>query len=111
MWVALAQAATPEALNDLRSAKWGSATDRRGDERVVRTEVPGWGWDGLVGSASEAERHKGRKKGARDLTIEAREEFEITGAKCWRAMEQLRREWEVLLGVKRCGLCVSGLTG
>jgi 3-keto steroid reductase len=99
VWVTLAD---EELLEDLEGTKfkWGSATDTSGEERVMKTEVPGWGWDGVVGTAIDAEKRKGRKKGAVDLTKDQREEFEILGAKCWRQMEALRKEWETVLGVK-----------
>ncbi len=97
----------PESLEDAEGhgqskCKWGSATDTRGAERVMKTEVPGWGWNGEIGEmedlADEAER-KSRRRGAVELTKEAREDFEITGGKCWAKMEELRKEWEDILGV------------
>ncbi len=80
--------------------KWGSATDTGGNERVMKTEVDGWGWNGEVGSALDKENMKGRKPGAVALTKEAREDFEVLGGKCWGKMEELREEWEGILGVK-----------
>ena len=99
VWVTLAE---PEMLEKMGGAKvkWGSSTDVGGNERVRRTEVDGWGWDGDVGGASEGERKKGRRKGAVDLTKEAREDFEILGGKCWKEMEDLRKDWEEVLGVR-----------
>lgn len=84
----------------LKKSKWGSATDTSGNERVMRTEVPGWGWDGIVGTVIEGERKIGRHKTAVELTKEAKEEFEILGGQCWTKMEELRKEWEDILGVK-----------
>jgi 3-keto steroid reductase len=99
VWLALTE---QETLEDLGGAKikWGSSTDAGGNERVKKTEVDGWGWDGEVGSESDGERRKGRRKGAVNLTKEAREDFEILGGKCWAEMEALRKEWEGILGVK-----------
>lgn len=99
VWVALAD---EELLDDLDGTKykWGSATDSSGEERVMKTEVPGWGWDGAVGAVVDAERRKGRKKGVTDVTKEEREEFEVLGGKCWRQMEALRKQWETVLGLK-----------
>ena len=99
VWVALTE---PETVEDMGSArvKWGSSTDASGNEMVKRTEVDGWGWDGEIGSVHEVEKRKGRRKGAVDVTKEAREDFEILGGKCWVEMEALRKEWEGVLGVK-----------
>ncbi|KAK6581495.1 hypothetical protein PZA11_006186 [Diplocarpon coronariae] len=102
VWLALTDA---EELNDaegggLKKAKWGSATDSHGEDRVMKTEVPGWGWNGEVEDALEVQKRKGRKRGALDLTREKREEFEVLGGKCWAQMEELRRQWEDILGVK-----------
>ena len=97
-WLALME---PETLEEMGGTKikWGSSTDTGGNERVKKTEVGGWGWDGEVGSENDGERRKGRRKGAVDLTKEAREDFEILGGKCWKEMEDLRKEWEGVLGV------------
>ncbi|KUJ21785.1 uncharacterized protein LY89DRAFT_608282 [Mollisia scopiformis] len=100
-WIALTD---PDALDDmdghgLAKHKWGSATDTGGEERVMKTEVPGWGWNGEIGEI-DAEKRKGRKRSTADATKESREDFEITGAKCWSEMEKLRVEWESILGVK-----------
>ena len=99
VWLALTE---PETLEEMGGAKvkWGSSTDTGGNERVRKTEVDGWGWEGEVGGESDGEKRKGRRKGAVDLTKEAKEDFEILGGKCWAEMEGLRKEWEVVLGVK-----------
>ncbi|PBP25363.1 3-ketosteroid reductase [Diplocarpon rosae] len=102
VWLTLTDA---EALNEaeaggLKKAKWGSATDSNGQDRVMKTEVPGWGWNGEVEETAEIQRRKGRKRDADDLTREKREEFEVLGGKCWAQMEELRKEWEGILGVK-----------
>ncbi|RAL67738.1 hypothetical protein DID88_008471 [Monilinia fructigena] len=101
VWVAL----SPDEILDTMDApasKWGSATDSSGKERVIRTEVPGWGWEGKTPKTIDTgERRKGRKRDAVPLTREAREDFEVLGVKCWTEMEKLRKEWEELLGVKK----------
>lgn len=100
VWVALSQEETLDNM-DAPASKWGSATDSSGKERVIRTEVPGWGWEGKTPKTIDTgERRKGRKRDAVPLTREAREDFEVLGVKCWTEMERLRREWEGLLGVK-----------
>ncbi|KAJ5042961.1 uncharacterized protein L3040_004351 [Drepanopeziza brunnea f. sp. 'multigermtubi'] len=101
VWLSLTHV---EELNDaegngLKKAKWGSATDTGGGERVMKTEVPGWGWNGDVEDTAEIQKRKGRKRDAVDLTKERREEFEVLGGKCWAQMEELRKEWEGILGV------------
>jgi 3-keto steroid reductase len=102
VWTALIDTEELEKMEGYgeRKSKWGSATDIRGAERVMRTEVPGWGWNGQIESTVDEARRKGRKREAIDLTKEAREDFEIMGAKCWGKMEELRKEWEGVLGVK-----------
>lgn len=96
VWLALASQETlDEAEGREGKGKWGSSTDRAGHERVVRTEVEGWGWGGIVG---ESTNRKGRKRGAVDLKEGDREEFEELGRKCWSEMEQLREEWEGRVG-------------
>jgi len=64
-----------------------------GEERVERTEVTGWGYGGRV-VETPIGRRKGRWRDAVDLTMERREEFEEVGRKCWKAMEELRVQWE-----------------
>lgn len=100
VWVALAEQSTLDSMEagGVQKAKWGSSTDRWGNERVRRTEVGGWGWRGVFGETG-ADLIKGRKKGMKELTLEQREEFEAMGARCWRKMEELRREWEDRLGI------------
>ncbi|KAL3423653.1 hypothetical protein PVAG01_05400 [Phlyctema vagabunda] len=103
VWLALADEQTLASANADRS-KWGSATDSSGNERVMRTEVGGWGWNGEVSSAeagNNVERRVGRARDAVDATQESREEFEDLGAKCWKEMEVLRTEWEEVLDVKK----------
>ena len=93
VWLALV---SDEELNEAHKAgmaKWGSAVDRWGNERVVRTEVDGWGFQGNV---EDVNKHPAwsRKPGAVDLTHEARDAFEDKGRRCWKEMEELREEWE-----------------
>ncbi|KAI9798123.1 MAG: 3-keto-steroid reductase [Candelina submexicana] len=93
VWVALSPQSQLDSLEKSQGpAKWGSATDTMGTERVLRTEVEGWGYGGKVGD--EPGKRKGRRRGAKDLTQEAREDFEVLGRHCWERMEGLREEWE-----------------
>ncbi|RDL39595.1 Uncharacterized protein BP5553_03935 [Venustampulla echinocandica] len=102
VWLALTDVDELEDMeaHGMHKAKWGSATNTGGEERVMKTEVPGWGWDGSIDSEHDGKRRKGRKRDAVDLTKEAKEDFEILGVKIWGQMEALRREWERILGVK-----------
>jgi 3-keto steroid reductase len=61
-----------------KGAKWGSAVNRLGEERVRKSPVEGWLDDKgrLVKSESE------------------KVEFEELGRECWKRMEELRGEWE-----------------
>ncbi|PGH11674.1 hypothetical protein AJ80_07042 [Polytolypa hystricis UAMH7299] len=104
VWLSLA----PQSVLDTAEAayahlgggkvKWGSSCDRLGHEKVVCTEVEGWGFGGLVGgAASEDDKKRMRKTGAKDLTADQRVEFEELGRKCWREMEELRVKWDKLL--------------
>ncbi|CAD0109107.1 unnamed protein product [Aureobasidium uvarum] len=77
-------------------AKWASSTDVFGNERVVRTEVGGWGWGGKVGEKADGKMRlsANRWRGQEDVTKESREEFEVLGQRVWREMEELRETWE-----------------
>ncbi|KAG9970408.1 3-ketosteroid reductase-like protein, partial [Aureobasidium melanogenum] len=77
-------------------AKWASSTDVFGNERVVRTEVAGWGWGGKVGEKADGKMRlsANRWRGQEDVTRESREEFEVLGQRVWREMEELRETWE-----------------
>lgn len=59
---------------ELGKVKWGSSTDRGGNESIRQTEVEGYGFAGEE--------------------IEGREAFDELGKDCWRQMEELREEWE-----------------
>lgn len=86
----------------MNKSKWGSSTDISGNERVIRTEVEGWGWAGVVGQMPDGGMriNGGREPGAKMLGREDREGFEELGALAWGAMETLRTEWmERLRGV------------
>ncbi|KAI9889657.1 MAG: 3-keto-steroid reductase [Vezdaea aestivalis] len=98
VWVAISSGTTLETMETKRGkGKWGSATDRLGDERVVKTEVDGWGFGGRVGPESKS-RGLPRRRGTVDLTAEDREAFEELGVRAWREMEELRVMWEDLIG-------------
>ena len=94
--------APPEQLEQREvregKGKWGSAVDVFGNERVVRTECEGWGYCGRVGIVPEGSMTKGQHKGFKTMTAEMREDFEETGCNMWREMEELRVEWEKILG-------------
>jgi 3-keto steroid reductase len=93
--------APPSQLSDLEllegKGKWGSATDVFGNERVVRTEIEGWGY-GRDLKAVPSGSVRSNRKGSRPVTREGREEFESQGQKVWKEMETLRVEWEKRLG-------------
>lgn len=79
VWLALVSQGeldTKEAATNagLGKVKWGSSTDRGGNESIRRTEVEGYGFAGEE--------------------IEGREAFDELGKDCWRQMEELREEWE-----------------
>ena len=80
---------------ELAHTKWGSATDRWGTPKAVKTEVEGWGLDGS-GEPIDwwGKGGWGRVRGAKDATREDVETFVEEGARVWREMEQLRAEWE-----------------
>jgi len=107
VWMAMA---SQEELDEKKAqmSKWGSACglDRVGQSK--KTEVEGWGWEGVVldKAALKSDTEKGilkmvtgRNKLTVDTTKESREEFEAMGAECWKEMESLRREWESNLGI------------
>ena len=105
VWLALTRRSHLDDLEqDAGVGKWGSATDLWGYDRVMRTEVDGWGYGGVVTVNEKKDeigyRRKGRRPGATDLTIEARQEFEELGRICWKQMEDLRERWESILS--RC---------
>ena len=102
VWLALAsseeirekQGSTTAALG--KKVKWGSAVDRRGNARVEMTDVQGWGLDGSGRPVRETwwGGGWGRRTGATDATGEDVEDFMRQGARVWRAMEELRMDWE-----------------
>ena len=97
-WLALSPTSTIQSIEERDGkGKWGSATDMFGADRVMRTDVEGWGYGGVMGSERQFG-PKGRKRGAVDLTEEQREAFEQLGVQVWEEMELLRREWEQRLG-------------
>ncbi|KAI9846008.1 MAG: 3-keto-steroid reductase [Sclerophora amabilis] len=96
VWLALSPRSRLDKLEeDSGPGKWGSATDFWGEPRVVRTEIEGWGYGGILGD--DTTRRRGRRRDAKDLTREAKEEFEEMGRQCWRQMEDLREDWEARL--------------
>ncbi|MCJ1294379.1 3-keto-steroid reductase [Xylographa carneopallida] len=98
VWLALAAQETLDGLEEQGGlGKWGSATDAGGSERVRRTEVDGWGYGGKMGQGADFG-NRGRRRDAKNLTVEDREAFEDVGREAWREMEALREEWEERLG-------------
>lgn len=94
VWLALAEQEMLDGLEEREGqGKWGSVTDVGGRERVRRTEVDGWGYGGRVGHVHEFGM-RGRRRDARDLTMEDREAFEELGREAWGEMEKLRVKWE-----------------
>ena len=95
VWLALAD---QEELEDMEQrdgkGKWGSAVDRAGHERVMRTVVEGWGLGGRMGEEKVRVRKGTRREIEREVTKEDREEFEEIGRESWKAMEALRVMWE-----------------
>jgi 3-keto steroid reductase len=98
VWLSLAPLSALENQETAEGkAKWASSTDVFGNERVVRTEVAGWGWGGRVGEKADgkmrlsANRWRGQEV---EVTKESREEFEVLGQRVWREMEELRMVWE-----------------
>lgn len=84
--------------------KWGTAINRSGKTTVRATEVDKWGlrgtgepyardwWGGLYGKGGKYGR--GRKPDAVEAKPEDVQEFLAQGARVWKQMEQLRRDWE-----------------
>ncbi|KAL8838518.1 MAG: hypothetical protein Q9170_002098 [Blastenia crenularia] len=98
VWIALASQEELDALeNKDGMGKWGSAVNRQGEERAIRTEVQGWGIGGKAGDNIGLPKRR-RPKDVHDLNQEGREQFELLGRECWQTMERLREEWEGLLG-------------
>ncbi|KAF2426559.1 hypothetical protein EJ08DRAFT_671800 [Tothia fuscella] len=81
VWLALAEEKVLKE-RDARNAKWGSAVNWIGSERVKLTNVDGYA--GEDGSLLRDENGRG--------------EFEKTGVEVWEEMEGLREEWEKVLG-------------
>lgn len=115
VWLALstqsvldAAEATYTRLGGGGKVKWGSSCGRRGPERVVCTEVEGWGFAGVVGGpVLEEDKRRRRKRGAQDLSAEELVEFEELGRKCWREMEELRVQWDELLSQEEAARSVA----
>ena len=100
VWLALTpQAELDRMEDDGGPGKWGSATDLWGRDRVMRTEVDGWGLGGRIdrGGVPVSPRRPGSRRGAVDLTEDALQDFEDLGRGCWREMEDLREVWEGIM--------------
>lgn len=97
VWLALASQEELDSLEEKEgAAKWGSGINRQGEERVIRTEVQGWGVGGRIGDNIGLHTRR-RPKEVEDLSREGRERFEILGRECWQSMERLREEWGGIL--------------
>ena len=96
VWLALSPQSTLDVIDRREGrAKWGSAVNQLGDERVEKTEVDGWGYGGLVGTVKDQNKgRKGRRRGATDVTKGDLEKFRLLGAACWHEMEKIRLYWE-----------------
>ena len=92
VWLALAPQNELDKLEADGKSKWGSCVSRGGEESVMRTEVEGWGVRGQV-EVLEGKELRGRRRGVQDMRTEEQGKFEELGQKCWRQMEELRREW------------------
>ena len=108
-WITLQEQATLDEL-DAERIKWGSSSNRHLECKVKMTEVEGWGWEGHPEDAKTVEADTelgvfrktiGRKRGVAYTTKEDIVEFEELGAKAWKAMEDLRHQWEDILGLKK----------
>ena len=102
VWLALAPQGELDEAEDWgrKKGKWGSGMER-GVNVIRRTEVEGWGYDGVVREEDWGRRRggvTGRWKGCKDLTVEGREEFVELGRRCWGEMERMREEWDGILG-------------
>ena len=102
VWLSLCPLTDLEIFEDSKrhkKAKWGSSADVFGRERVMLTEVGGWGWSGRVGEANDGKMKVagGSWRGLERVTEESREGFEGLGRRAWAEMEGLRKEWEVRL--------------
>ncbi|KAM3416231.1 hypothetical protein BST61_g7837 [Cercospora zeina] len=78
--------------------KWGSAANVKGDERVARTLVEGWGYCGRPGVVPPGSATTGLYAKRKETTKETREEFEEVGRRVWKEMEAMRVDWERRLG-------------
>jgi 3-keto steroid reductase len=105
VWMALQEQSWLDAVHAER-IKWGSSTNIKGECRVKKTEVDGWGWEGKVEEMMALKQQgklSGRKWSAVDVTEEKLIEFKELGATCWQKMEELREEWEARLDAAEAG--------
>lgn len=101
-WLVLQEQSALDAAQAQR-VKWGSSSNRACESLVKKTEVEGWGWEGRVEDAKLdttpgiANKAKGRRVQATDVTEEELVEFEEQGLACWREMERMRLQWEDII--------------
>ncbi len=109
VWAILASQSLLDTLEQFNGSygeaktKWGTATDFWGNPCVKKMETPGYGWTGKIGEENDEGwegTRKGRKRDTPDLTPELRAQFEETGREAWIQLEEMRKEWEVRLGVR-----------
>jgi 3-keto steroid reductase len=103
VWLVLANQVTLDSMEAREGiGKWGSATNRWGEERVERTEVDEWGWGGKL--VKDSKKRKGRSPYAKEFSEEDKQAFEKTGQTCWAELERLRLEWESRLNDTGVGI-------
>ena len=96
-WIAISPQSTLDKIEGQKGkGKWGTSSDWWGRERVVKTETEGWGLGGRIGPEARAHGMT-RWSGMTDVTAQDREDFEVLGVQAWKAMEELRVEWEARL--------------
>ncbi|KAI1431436.1 hypothetical protein GGR50DRAFT_679585 [Xylaria sp. CBS 124048] len=107
-WLALADQSSLDSISAQKS-KWGSSASRLGQSAPKKTEVEGWGWEGIIEDNEALKRDNakgvlrksiGRKWDAAPLTEEQKVGFESDGRRCWGELEKLRLAWAAALGRK-----------
>ncbi|KAI1821326.1 hypothetical protein F4861DRAFT_519518 [Xylaria intraflava] len=107
-WLALADQSSLDRQGAHR-CKWGSSATWTGHAAPKKSEVEGWGWEGVIEDAEALKAdnargvlHKtiGRRWDAAPLTEAQRAGFEADGRRCWAELERLRVAWGAALGRK-----------
>jgi len=101
VWLALIDQKTLQELDDDKGkGKWGSATDRWSNDRVVRTEVEGWGFTGTEAQQDTVDAYWNvHARQGRNAIVKREEidEFQVQGQRVWKGMEEMRLIWEDIL--------------